>query len=285
MADTNLQRSSAATPYFRYQAGQIEFRHFAEQVEQQVHGLADDNYRCRALRKTIPLCVTCNRGGRTKGVVWNRSGLPREALRGPVRPDHGRKPKRRDYRDRDPDRPWPASAHPENHVQIWFGWRPTHRRAVDGQFAWENGGTLVYSLGPMGDTAVILYPARSKLVRQREQHIYLGIGYYTAHELNRRVRQDFRDLAAYTHVSSIDGQPTAREQVRIWWLRQMQPAQIKGEFTPPPRFTFAGSAVLFLMKAALTALLRPLAVVAVVSVLLYLKYPDLAKLLSQGAPR
>ena len=51
-------------------------------------------------------------------------------------------------------------------VQIWFGNHPTGRNVLDRKGrshpVTEIGGTLLYSFGPRGDTAVVLYPAKSK---------------------------------------------------------------------------------------------------------------------------
>ena len=45
-------------------------------------------------------------------------------------------------------------------VQIWFGNHPTARELPDKKgVVTEKGATLLYSLGPTGQIAVILYPA------------------------------------------------------------------------------------------------------------------------------
>src|SRR5277367_5921454 len=48
-------------------------------------------------------------------------------------------------------------------LQIWFGNRPTGRERLPSpenpaRYVTEIGGTLLYSLGPRGETAVVLYP-------------------------------------------------------------------------------------------------------------------------------
>jgi hypothetical protein len=44
-------------------------------------------------------------------------------------------------------------------LQLWFGNRSMFRQDTEGKVPAEKGAALLYTLGPTGDVAVILYPA------------------------------------------------------------------------------------------------------------------------------
>ncbi|KDM67985.1 hypothetical protein [Acidiphilium sp. JA12-A1] len=129
----------------------------------------------------------------------------------------------------------------DNQLQLWFGSRSMFRRLHTGVAATENGPCLLYTLGASGDVAVILYPAKSDLGRVKEDHLYLGLGYFTSYQLMKRLTADIRALTAYGHVTSFDGDPSFREKFVIWWLRQTRDMQQAGDHVKAPvkRFFFA----------------------------------------------
>lgn len=131
----------------------------------------------------------------------------------------------------------------------------------------ERGPQLVYSVGPDGTIAIMLFPPHSELVSTVEEVIFLGIGRYGGGALAARLTKDLKSLAAYTHVTSVDGSPTLSETLRVWWLRSFHPHTIKGEFKKGVVGLHAGSVGLFTLKtvftAAFTAFFRPIGVIVV----------------------
>jgi len=164
-------------------------------------------------------------------------------------------------------------------LQLWFGNRSMFRTDASGKVAAEKGGTLLYTLGPEGRVAVILYPATSDLSKPYEDHIYLRIGFYSGYQLHTMFRRNIKDLVSYCHVTSLDGDPTFLEKTRICWLRWTHPFQLKGEFKRAKIFQFAGKASEFTFRSMLIALLKPLAIIIAIIFLIYFGAPHLAEFL------
>jgi hypothetical protein len=99
-------------------------------------------------------------------------------------------------------------------LQAWFGKRPTGRPIIGaaGQDV-ENGAHLVYSLGPTGIAAAILYPASSAGSTAREK--YLILGFWRPDDLAEQIEGHLRALVAYQYVTSIDGQPARSERFKF----------------------------------------------------------------------
>jgi hypothetical protein len=172
-----------------------------------------------------------------------------------------------------------VSATSRDTLEARFGFRSMFRQTVDGNAAAENGATLLYSFGPNGVVAVVLYPVVSDFGRPFEDQIYIRIGKYTAFQLFDRLSRDLKDLVAYSYVTSMDADPTLWEKTRIQWLRKMHPTQLKGEFTSASIFRHGHAAFEFTMRTMLVALLRPLGIILVIVLLIYFGMPQLAALL------
>ncbi|ASQ13113.1 hypothetical protein [Sinorhizobium meliloti] len=120
-------------------------------------------------------------------------------------------------------------------VQVRFGSRPMGgRRTGSGGIAFETGPTLVYSRGPTGEMAVIMYPIGSQVASVPEDSLVLRIGYYDYWDLYLGVRQDMRDLMAYAYVTSIDLKPTLGQSLRIRWLRFASRQHVDGKHQYSP---------------------------------------------------
>jgi hypothetical protein len=169
-------------------------------------------------------------------------------------------------------------------LQLWFGNRPMFRTNPDGSIAVEGGLTLLYTLGPTGAVAIILYPASSSLAKTFEDHIYLGIGRYTGYQLYRRLPRDLRALVAYGHATSLDGDPTWRERLQVRWMRLAQPMQVKGEFARPAGKQRLTAGVLYFARmaggAVLAALLKPWGMAIAILILLYFGWTYVAGLIT-----
>lgn len=152
-------------------------------------------------------------------------------------------------------------------VQASFGNRLMGRRTLKGVNASENGPTLVYSQGPTGNIVILLYPPSSELGSVYEKLIILRKQERSAMWLMDGLRRDIKDLIAYAHVASIDGNPNWRQRWRIQWLRLTRTSQRVEDFPkvtmhrPVTDFakklptTFAASAVTSLIKLILPFLL------------------------------
>jgi hypothetical protein len=169
-------------------------------------------------------------------------------------------------------------------LQLWFGNRSMFRTNLDGSVAVEGGLTLLYTLGPTGAVAIVLYPASSSLAKTFEDHMYLGVGRYTGYQLYQRLPGDLRALVAYGHVTSLDGDPTWRERLQVWWMRLAQPMQVKGEFAKPAGRQGLIAGVVFFARmaggAVLAALLRPWGMGIAVLILLYFGWTYVAGLIT-----
>ena len=174
-------------------------------------------------------------------------------------------------------------------IQARFGRRATGRLTVEGEMAWETGAALVYSFGPTGWVAAMLYPPESPVARVHEDFIYLHLKPASTSKLRKRLHRDLRDLVAYEEVASLDGDPTWAQRLRIWWLRYKSRLQIKGETTAPRRAQHARKTLEFSTAKAMTlvalSIMRPIGILIVAYLLIRYGMPDIAdKLLPRGSP-
>ena len=115
-------------------------------------------------------------------------------------------------------------------LQAWFGKRPTGRPRIEARGTdVEVGAHLVYSLGSTGDVAAILYPARSERATAQEEHLILG--FWKPDDLADRLEGHLKALVAYQYVTSIDGQPTRGERIKVGWLRLVCLRSVNGQHT------------------------------------------------------
>lgn len=169
-------------------------------------------------------------------------------------------------------------------VQASFGHRPMGRRTYDGKTASEEGASLVYSFGPTGWVSVMLYPAKSNLGRVLEDHVYLRIGRISAARLFERLPKDLRDLVRYERVTSMDVAPRFGERLRIGWLRYWSQMQVNGQTRGARSNEHLGKILEFssgkFAMSLLSALLRPIAAIAVALLLIRFGMPELIKYVS-----
>lgn len=118
-------------------------------------------------------------------------------------------------------------------MQIHGGFGITGRYDNEAKYLKEVGLALVYSFGPSGEVAVIMYPTASDGPGWKAEEDNILIGYEKCYfpALHKRIKRDMKDLVAYGHVTSINGQPTLREKLRVKWLRFSRARNIKNEFT------------------------------------------------------
>jgi len=169
----------------------------------------------------------------------------------------------------------------KNTFQLWFGNRSMFRTQENGSSAIEHGSSLVYSLGPNGRVITILYPSTSNIARTYEDHIYLRIGHYSAHQLIGFLEKDIKDLICYSYVSGFDSEPTWWENARVWWLRRTHPIQYKNEFKKPQYFKYVGTISEFTFRAMIISLLKPIATISAITTLIYFGLDSAENLLSK----
>jgi hypothetical protein len=171
----------------------------------------------------------------------------------------------------------------ETTVQVEFANRIMGRKTLKGATASENGATLVYSFGPTGWVAVMLFPPKSELGRVNEDHIYLRIIPASAARLLEKLPRDLRDLVRYQRVASLDGTPRLGERLRIAWLRYWSRMQVNGETKAARSSEHLGLVVEFstgkLAFAMAMAILKPVGVLIVAYLLIRFGMPHLAQIL------
>lgn len=168
----------------------------------------------------------------------------------------------------------------EDALQFYFGTRALPHQTIKGAAAGEDGPTILYSLAPAGEVITLIYPARSDLNRAGEDCIALRAGYYTSYQLRTRLARDLRDLAAYGHVTGLDGRPTWRERLRIKWLHWTRGLGMGGAGVKPSAASnqvqdLTGLALRTTAKAAAATIGLSLAATAAIALLAWLGYSEL----------
>lgn len=164
-----------------------------------------------------------------------------------------------------------------------FGNRSMFRSTVDRKrTAAESGPSLVYSLGPTGEMATILYPARSDLARTHEDHIFLRINARSGIKLVEGMERDLKLLVSYAHVSSIDMRASLGERSRIWLVRQLCHRGEEGKFRKAPLWSALLGLSRFGSRTFATGLflsvLRPLGLAVLLGLLAWLGWDWLSDL-------
>jgi hypothetical protein len=171
-------------------------------------------------------------------------------------------------------------------LQIWFGARPTNREILasdttPARYATEIGAMLLYSIGPRGETAVVLYPAKSEVMKAKEDFIIRAFGNMTCYQLRQRIRRDLKDLVAYTYATALDGSPTLGERARVWWIRLVCRMQVEGKQSIRTTH-YLHQGVGFLARSGVIAMLKPLGILVLILILLSLGYSSLVEFLRKG---
>lgn len=104
-----------------------------------------------------------------------------------------------------------------------------------------------------------------------EKFVLLHIGRLSWFQLRRRLRGDLKDFVAYNYATTLDGEPTISERVRVAWIKLVSLIEVKGEQSiPVQRALFGGIA--FLMRVSVIAMLKPLgALVLIIAIAAYFR--------------
>jgi len=162
-------------------------------------------------------------------------------------------------------------------VQAGFCNRSMRRKTVQGQNASESGAHIVYSLGPTGDVATILYPAKSDVASVREKMIFLRISRIGGIPLYDRLPHDLRYLVAYERVTSLDTSPSIRERMMVSWLRFWYRMQVDGKTITPQANNLIKISTMRFIAALMGAALKPVGILIVGYLLLRFGMPDMAE--------
>ncbi|WP_394762251.1 hypothetical protein [Phenylobacterium sp.] len=170
-----------------------------------------------------------------------------------------------------------------NQVRVHFGNRPLRRHKIDGSgWAIEQGAALVYSLGPTGGLMVGLFPCKSDLASWKEDAIVWVQGSFSALRMRARLSKDFRDLASYCRVTSLDAEATWMDRIRVAYLGATRSREVGGNYTRASMLKGTGGAVSGLVDAFRVALLevvlKPLGVLILAAIFAVLGNKELLKL-------
>lgn len=169
----------------------------------------------------------------------------------------------------------------EDTLQLTINKRPLRRRDPQEKWAVENGPTLLYSKGAAGDIVVIVYPASSSVATAREDHLFLRIGQFSAHELKNFLKKDISDFAAYSHATIIDGDTTWGEWLRVLWLRFTRAKQVDGKYQGPSINSHVVYGLEILARATIMSALKPAMILLVAALLLYFGASHLIQFISR----
>ena len=168
----------------------------------------------------------------------------------------------------------------EHRFQVNFQKRKLRNRGLEGEDIIEHGASLVYSIGPNGRIATMIYGARSDVASMMEQLIFLRVGFYTARQLESRMRRDIKNFVAYAYYSGLDTDPTFRERTRVWFLRRFYSTNVDDKFVPAKAGKWLGSFGVEMVKTVLSGLFKYIVLALLAVLLLWFGFDELAALIS-----
>ncbi len=122
-------------------------------------------------------------------------------------------------------------------VHVAYGARPVAHAADGAAASWrretEAGAALVYRQGVDGVASAFLYPARSDSFGPEEDGFVLGRYQNLEVLTGRGVLEDhWALLRSYAEATSLDGEPSWLDHVRVGWLRFSRRAVRAGRVSP-----------------------------------------------------
>ncbi|OOO29131.1 hypothetical protein BTE54_17655 [Agrobacterium sp. YIC 4121] len=123
----------------------------------------------------------------------------------------------------------------------------------------ERGASLTYQRGDNGAVIVTLAPAITENFRQQESAIVLDL--MTDPSPLRappwlvvppRIESHWRCLMSYLQCTSIDGDPTLGDRLRLGWLRWTKPLIIEEQLAPPRWRSFALQIIAWVLTVGLS---------------------------------
>jgi len=116
----------------------------------------------------------------------------------------------------------------------------------------ETGAHLIYSQRANGAVLCTLEPARAEGYGRRESSMLLELIRNPGKLLKDRViRCHWNHFIAYAEVSSLDGDPTPSERLRVWYLMKTRHLLVKGQLEKPRYWTWLEYAAWFILAVGL----------------------------------
>lgn len=122
----------------------------------------------------------------------------------------------------------------ERLLEIFYGQRPFDSQRFDPfdrsrlRVLVEYGARLHYNLLDNGRVFAVLYPAKTDHFSPIEDAILLS-GNVDPNDLHKAYRAHFESLNAYMRCTSLDGEPSKIDVLRVFWLRLTRPLIVGGK--------------------------------------------------------
>jgi hypothetical protein len=134
-----------------------------------------------------------------------------------------------------------AGGNEKRMVEVFWGKRPYELEAKENQkrLLTEEGATLFFYRYDEGDITISLYPAKTEFREPIESYIFL-YKRLNPNKLNNEkfIKSLWNDFIAYMEVTSLDGEPTICQQLRIFYLRKFKHLVIENKFMPTKFYEF-----------------------------------------------
>lgn len=152
-------------------------------------------------------------------------------------------------------------------VEIFYGTRPVGKtidsvgpaggpRLTRTILVSEYGAKLVYQINDKGNVQCWLYPAETKNLGQIENAILLDwIPEPRALLDLQLLKSHWDDFMAYMQVTSLDGEPSFRDKVRVDWLRFSKHRIVDDKFQGPRWKIYAGDILKYIITVGLSGFL------------------------------
>lgn len=112
----------------------------------------------------------------------------------------------------------------------------------------EHGVTVLYQRDDRGYISCLLYPAGSENLSQIEDFIFLDIQISPEKLTKKMLKKHFKYFMSYMHTTSLDGNPSWIDKLRVFWIKFNNPIAIDKKIHRPLR----NKIFLDILKYALT---------------------------------
>ena len=116
----------------------------------------------------------------------------------------------------------------ERRLEVHYGSRPVARETsidenlhVQRELIVEGGASLLYERSPGGHVLCMAYPARTRNLYTPEEAILLERS-VDPRALRCKARRHWSFMFSYMQVTSLDGEPTAKQRFNIWLARKFK---------------------------------------------------------------
>ncbi len=151
----------------------------------------------------------------------------------------------------------------ERLLEIFYGQRPFDTQRFDPfdrnrlKVLVEYGARLHYNLLDNGRALAVLYPAKTDHFSPTEDSILVS-GNLDPNDLRKACKAHFELLNAYMRCTSLDGEPSKMDLLRVFWLRLTRPLMVEGKMQQTRLWVHAVSIFKFTMSVGLSGFLLAL---------------------------